>query len=285
MNISVVIVASGDHIDRYTNALKQIEVLRNQTVQPLEIIYVEQTLDGNLYYNKLPIQMNNGFYRYIALQYNDHKDLFSVSWCRNVGIYNAKGDVVLVLDCDYIFDEHYIEKLTQLQVDDIYVGWNTIYYTDDTMKTDCMQYSIFPLEMKNPRGISDRIYNLPYHDDQRKLITTPKDAHVGGLQIFNRQWFIDNLVGFSEDMFAWGKEDNDLYARAKALIKVKRVFEQTVFHLHHRQKQKQKLINQVVMERNVKNVANTHNAFKQVGLGSINSPHPIYKDSVKWGLL
>jgi glycosyltransferase involved in cell wall biosynthesis len=273
MKISVIIVASGDHINRYTNALKQLECLRNQTTQPLEVIYVEQTIDGNYYFNQLPIQFDDVKYKYIPIKFKTNLDLFCVSWCRNVGIYKAKGDVVIALDVDYVFDNYYLEKISELDIQDAYVGWNTIYYIQSEEKLKYMQYGIFPKGEEEPLGLY-----------RSKLICDSGDGHVGGSEIFNRQWFIDNLVGFSEDMFGWGAEDNDVYARARSFIGTKRVFNYKIYHLNHGQKQKQKLITKVVWERNCKNIPETHKLMRAVGLGNPDHPSPIYKDSIQWSL-
>jgi len=275
MKISVIIVASGNNIDRYTNALKQLECLQRQTVQPLEIIYVEQRLDGERYFNQLPINFV-GQYKYIGLEFKEHPQLFSVSWCRNVGIYNAKGDVVIALDIDYMFDDYYIEKLSDTDITDFIIGWTSIYYIHNKEKVRCLQDKDFPKGEEN----------IPGQNRNRLITDLNKPQYAGGIQIFNRRWFIDNLAGFSEDMFAHGGEDNDINDRYEKLTgNNRKVFNYDIYHLTHGHKQGRKLITQVVMERNRKDPIKTAQLMRDAGVGSKDAPHPIYDDSVKWSLL
>jgi len=273
MKISIIVAVGGDHIDRYTNAVKQLEALRLQIVQPLEIIYVEQSIDGNFYFDSLPIVFDGVFYKFIPIKFHAHPELFSVSWCRNVGIYKAVGDVVIALDVDYVFDNHYLEKLSGLDIQDAYVGWNIIYYIHNQEKLKYIQSNIFPVGYDEPEGLY-----------KNRLLCNQDDGHVGGSEVFNRQWFLDNIVGFSEDMFGWGKEDNDVYARARSFIGTKRIFDYTIYHLHHRQKQKDVLINHVVCDRNTRDPVKTAELMRVAGVGNPDHPSPIYNDSLKWSL-
>jgi len=271
MKISVVVAVGGSNIDRYTNALKQLEVLQSQTFQPLEIIYVEQIVDGNAYFNQLPILFDNNKYRYIPIIFREHPELFSVAWCRNVGVYQSIGDVVVVLDVDYVFDNHYIETVSKLDIQDIYAGWNVIYYIHNQEKVKYMQQNIFPVGEETPEGLY-----------KNKLIH--RVGHVGGIQVFNRSWFIDNLGGFSEDMFGWGTEDCDLYARAGTIIGTERELIYNIYHLHHSAKQPDKLINKITFQKNMLNPKDTARLLKEVGVGNIDHPSPVYGDSIKWSL-
>jgi glycosyltransferase involved in cell wall biosynthesis len=113
MDISVVIAVAGNNIDRYTNLMKQLECIKNQTHQPKEVIVVEQSLNDLFYYNQLPAPYSNGVYDYCGIKFKEHIQLFSVAWCRNVGIYKARCNNIVVIDSDYVFDNYSGRKITK----------------------------------------------------------------------------------------------------------------------------------------------------------------------------
>jgi glycosyltransferase involved in cell wall biosynthesis len=273
MNMSVIVTVGGvPHTDRYINALKQLECIRNQTYQPIEIIYVEQTIDGNYYFNNLPIPFDSdgSIYKYIPIKFNKHLALYSVAWCRNVGIYKSVGDIVVLMDLDFVFDNKYLETISNTVVDNAYGGWDNIYYIHREERTKYMQYNIFPVGEEN----------LPGRDDNRR-----NHPGEGGIQIFNREWFINNIVGFPEDMFGWGAEDTDVYERCREILGTRNSLNYTVYHLCHSFKLPAKLINVVIMQRNMAEPIETAALMRSIGVGNIDGPRAIHKDSLRWSLL
>lgn len=261
MNLSVIIVVSGDSIDRFTSAVAQNLVISRQTVKPCEIIYVEYMVDNNRYYDKLPFDFDGGYCKYVPIKFNEHPNLFSVGWGRNVGIQQSIGDTILLLDVDYIFDYNYFSTLDQYNISDALVGWDKIYYLNNSFKVDFLRYNKFPVE-------SERV----------KL---NDGGEFGGAQIFNRKWFDENIYGYSEDIFNWGADDTDVYLRAWTKAP-KRMLNYTLYHFDHIVKYSPKLINLTVMQRNLVNVQDTYNKLKSVGVGKLDKPNQIYDDSVRW---
>ena len=275
MKISVIITVHGNDIDRYVNLLQLLKCLKNQTRKPDEVIIVEQHIgnDSRYYYQVNLTELN---IQYIPIVFTGHEKLFSVSWCRNVGIYKATGDIVVCIDCDYMFDNSYIETILNISIENYYLGWSTIYFIERTEKNRVIWYDSFPKV-----------------DDKTDLrISTKDNFREGGIQIFNKQWFIDNLVGFSEDMFGWGREDVEITTRMRIIFGTPEKLgdlnqlNYTIYHLWHRKNPaiKDLLNNHRVMEQNLRdrNVALTAQRMREVSVGNPEHPNPIYKDSVKW---
>ena len=270
MKISVVIVLSGDCIDRYTNAMKQFEVLDRQTRKPDEIIYVEQSVDKIFYYDKLPIKVDGEYVRYIPIIYNKYPQLFNVCWCRNVGINNSIGDIVINLDVDYVFDNQYIESIANYDVKTHLIGWDTIYYIFNDQRVKFMRDNIFPVGIENIDG--DKTIYKRYLKGN------------GGIQIFNKEWLLNNLGGYCEDLFFWGGDDTDIYRRAGRVDSGEKRLDYDVFHINHKKFYGERLLNKVVLDRNSVDIQKTNELLKSVGLGKMTEPSPIYPDTIKWAL-
>jgi len=263
MNLSVIIVVSGDSLDRFTSAVAQNRVINRQSVKPHEIIYVEHMVDNYRHYDKLPFDFNGVDCKYIPIRFDQHPSLFCVGWGRNVGIQQSTGDTILLLDVDYIFDDNYFSTIEDYNVTDALVGWDKIYYLNNSYKVDFLKDDKFPVE-------SERVKLNP-------------GGEFGGAQIFNREWFDNNIYGYSEDIFNWGGDDTDVYLRAWTKVP-RRMLNYTLYHFDHVVKYSPKMINLEVIKRNTVNVQDTFNKLRSVGIGKIDRPNQIYDDSVRWSL-
>jgi len=263
MTISIIIVVAGNDIERYVNLIQLQKALKAQTIQPHELIIVEQVLGQDCcYYNHIPMEISNT--RHIPIKFHEHPNLFSVGWGRNVGIYRATGDIVVCLDVDYIFRNDYLEVISNTEVKNAYVGWSKIYYVNPTEKREFIQTGVFPTGYEN-----------------YKIVATINNKYVGGSQVFNRQWFISNIVGYSEDIFGWGSDDTDVYGRANVITGEWHILDYSIFHLHHDRKQKAITNSCKIKERNCDKPFLTANMLRNAGVGNADHPNPIYPDSIK----
>jgi glycosyltransferase involved in cell wall biosynthesis len=251
MKMSVIITVSGNNIDRYVNLVELLSCLKVQTFQPHEIILVEQSLDGEFYYNQLPVID----VKYISIFYN----IFNLSWCRNVGIYNSSGDYILVMDADALFANNYLLGLSELIVENYYLAWNKYYGINQVEK---LQYLV------------DR--KLP--TNHRNYIPARFDTSAGFIHLFNKEWFLENVVGYSEDMFEWGKEDNDMMTRCLTITGQENIYNCLVYHLYHRTKQRERIENYDIFVRNIEDPTLTATLMKNKGVGKLESPTLIYGD-------
>lgn len=263
MKISAIVVVAGNDIERYTNLIQLLKAIKSQTTQPYELIIVEQCLKDNVwYYDKIPIEINNT--KHIRIKFQEHQNLFSVGWGRNVGIYNATGDVVVCIDVDYVFGNDYFESISNKEINNSCVGWSKIYYIHEPEKVKIIQDNTFPVGRENFINTA-----------------TIENGNVGGVQIFNRDWFLNNIVGYCEDIFGWGADDNDVYGRSRIISGEWYILDSTIYHLHHHYKQKDLLNNHRIKERNWGNPILVAQLMREKGVANLEHPNPIYPDSIK----
>jgi len=263
MKISIIITVAGNDIERYVNMIQLLKAIKSQTVPPHELIIVEQCLKNNdYYYDIVPMEINNT--RYVSIKFQEHPDLFSVGWGRNVGIYRATGDVFVCLDVDYVFGSTYFETISNMEIKNSCVGWSKIYYVNPNEKRAFIQTGIFPTG-----------------DEKYMNIATKENGNMGGSQIFNREWFINNLVGYSEDIFRWGCDDSDVYYRSREITGEWHILDYTIYHLHHNYKQARLINNDIITDKNRNNPVVIAQLMRKMGVGNVDHPNPVYSDSIK----
>lgn len=250
MKISIIIVVAGNNIDRYVNLVELLKCLKMQTYRPYEVILVEQSLDGEFYYKQLS-EIDN--IKYIQIAYK----VFNLAWCRNVGIYNSDGNYVLDVDADALFDNDYLLSLSELGIENYYLAWNRCYGINQIEKNQYLMDGNFPANHEN-------------------YIYARFDTSAGYIHLFNKEWFLENIVGYSEDMFEWGKEDNDMMARCLTITGQENIHNYLIYHLFHRTKQKERTENYNILVRNIENPALTATLMKNRGMGKMESPTLIY---------
>lgn len=99
MKVSIILHVSGNLPERSINIRNAFSLLERQTYQDYEFVIVEQSTDGQTYWN------NGGIYQSI---YNEE---WSGAWCRNVGAEIATGDILFFVDADAIYGDDYIERV------------------------------------------------------------------------------------------------------------------------------------------------------------------------------
>lgn len=107
--LSVIIHIGGNQPGRKMNTMECFRNLMMQSYQGYELIVVEQSLDGQLYWQEI-----TGFLfpdrRYQAI----YGEEYCGSWARNVGGRIAAGDIFLFLDADTLFKYNYLSTIMWL---------------------------------------------------------------------------------------------------------------------------------------------------------------------------
>ena len=192
--LSIVIICGSGLPERIRNCNETIRCLKNQTYQNYEIIIVEQSIDGNFYHSKTEAT------QYIAIK--DPMDRgFNRSWCRNVGAYSANGEIILLMDADYVFPNNYLEKII-CQKEDFFAGTDLYLWSTQTLAEKYIQnhdVSIF---------------------EKCKMRLRPFLGGIatGGILGFNRKWYIKEFTGYNESFFNYGFEDNEALNRIMYLL-------------------------------------------------------------------
>ena len=107
MNVSVIIPTLNE--EEYIGAC--LTGLLNQTMPPSEIIVI----DGNSKDRTVEIA-----YSYTNKIFTT--DIKGIGSARAIGVYNARGDVILSTDADTVLEEHFIERGLELLADETVVG-------------------------------------------------------------------------------------------------------------------------------------------------------------------
>jgi predicted glycosyltransferase involved in capsule biosynthesis len=229
-----------DHDDRIDNLNAIIEYYSTNVLN-CEFIFVEDDKEHNKAFDK--IKFIKGKTKFLFVK-NEHT--YYRTRALNIGIKQAKGDVVVSMDTDCLVKTEAIHRCYKaLTTDEIVstIAWpyngyfidiggstrskilNSIYTFDDIIKS------------------LDGKLNLP-------LAYTYKDFHIrctdndhlgtGGFVMFNKQKFLET-GGYNENFIGWGCEDNELKDRLAILGHSFFRYtspEAICFHLFHRSAQR-----------------------------------------------
>ena len=108
MKISIVIPTGGNDPGRNRNFEECLRCIREQTFRDYEIIVVEQSLDGRFYKNENPS------YKHIKIKDPQNRG-FNLSWCRNVGARLASGEILILMDSDFVFEKDYFKTISEFK--------------------------------------------------------------------------------------------------------------------------------------------------------------------------
>lgn len=192
--VSIAIPTGGDDYERRRNLEECLHCLSRQTVAPHEVIIVEQSLDGSFYNDDLPCD------KHVKIADPENRG-FNLAWCRNVGAYAASGDVVLLMDGDYVFADNYLEQIQKVDAP-FFSGAKSLLWSDENLVRRYLQDRNFDV-MKSCR---------------RKLVPFVRGVANGGIIGFNRGWYINHFVGYCENFFNYGYEDNESIDRITKLL-------------------------------------------------------------------
>lgn len=237
--VSVIVPLCNAIPQTFTHRLEAINhVLNNcfinQTDIALEVIYVEQTLDGrphflpNIELKKTPVRefLGNQYILIRAPRRNPYEvtDIFVKGWCINVGVMKSDAQYVLIADSDIFCPNSSISKSVEcLSTHSPWCfAWERLWYTDEAERTSVMKddYLFVEKAKKYPTIATD------------KLRTPQPEYNEGGWVLFNRGFFL-SIGGASEHILMLGGPDNELIRRAQHASGNYPIHGTLVYHLWH----------------------------------------------------
>ena len=194
MKLSVIIPCGGNYPERVRNLHEVIACLQRQTYKEFELVLVEQRVDGNYYHNDIRCS------KYIPISDPAGRG-FNRSWCRNVGAYNASGEVVLLMDGDYVFQDDYLEQV--LKMDDVFFSGTDLYLWSSAREVEAY------FATRNMKV---------FESSPGKLKPFLRGIACGGIVGFRRDWFINEFGGYNENFFKYGFEDTEAVNRIQKIL-------------------------------------------------------------------
>jgi glycosyltransferase involved in cell wall biosynthesis len=184
----------GNDADRFRRLKNSLDCLHRLKNQDFEIVLIEQSLDGNFYYDWA--------YDYVSKYQKVHKTGigFNQSWVRNLSIKLASGKVCILYDMDMLISNAYLSHVGLcLEQTQFAIGADWILVPTE-------------LEMTNIDVVKEPLdYFL--NVERKKKIGNLYGIGWGHIMAFNRDWFLNTLGGFLESLYWWGKEDEELVDR------------------------------------------------------------------------
>jgi glycosyltransferase involved in cell wall biosynthesis len=226
MKLSIILPTAGNDPQRNRNFNECLKCINEQSFRDFEVIVVEQSLDGRYY------KQSNSIISYNHIGIKDPEDRgFNLSWCRNVGAREAKGDIIVLMDSDFVFEKEYFTTISQFTGS--FAAGSEIYYwcnhenpTNEWIRT--RDFNIFRKKGAGPR------------DEVFKFRSMSMGCGYGAILVYNRSWFWEVLGGYNENFFRYGWEDKAATETIKFLLgrndeTMDRIPYETA-HLSHRSK-------------------------------------------------
>lgn len=216
MTISVIYKVGGDDLARYKRVQESIRRIRMTHDLEYEIILVEQSMDGNHYYEGLDVDIYKAIYG---------TEGFCVAWCANVGARLASGDTLVFMDADIIVPAYYLNYIEEFGVPTAAYGAKC--YVSATKEQTNEYWKISKIE--NIVDNAQTVYCPNVY---------PYSGH-GYIRIFDAIYYWDVLGGHVEDFIGWGFEDTELMLhRVHYMLGIKEpdilhISEVTPVHLYH----------------------------------------------------
>lgn len=146
--------------------------------------------------------------------------IFNKSWLVNVGVRQAKADVVCIAEADMWAYSPYLTKVVDW-MKRFKMGWcfawNRLHYTSPEEKAMILETETQPIERPS------------------RIVRPTKGYSEGGLIMFTKR-FYQNMGGFNEWMEELGGIDNEVCRRAEYLSSGRNrypMFPEIVYHLWH----------------------------------------------------
>lgn len=226
--ISVVLPCAGNDQLRNRNFSHCVKSILDQNFEDYEVIVVEQSLDGNFYKDGVKAA---GF-KWIGIK--DPMDRgFNLSWCRNVGAREAKGEKLILMDADMSFDPDYFNSVA-VDNNNFAGGAQTYHWIWDENVT-----KIFDTNRD-----FEFVYNYGQggpRDSVFRFTPFTKGCGYGAILVYNRDWYWNELGGYIEDFFRYGWEDKAAVELVRHLLNIENVellpkIQHQVIHLSHHAK-------------------------------------------------
>ncbi len=212
--LSIVLPTGSNHHERLRNLKENLACLHRQTFTNWELIVVEQSVDGRFYHDKIPCDT------YVPIQ-DPHGRGYNRSWVRNVGAKKATGDLIVLMDADYVFYDNYLETLANFDAV-FFQGADNYIWTDRRQVQEYMQHKDVDALLRPNNGF------VPFVSGQG----------YGGILCFDTNWYLDVFVGYIENFFRFGCEDVEAIERIMKLLGtdirgLKMVKDTKIAHLCH----------------------------------------------------
>ncbi len=267
MRLSIILPTGGNDHLRNRNFNECLSAIKNQTFTDYEVIVVEQTLDGNFYKRSNSIIP----YKHIAIKDPQNRG-FNLSWCRNVGAREANGELIVLMDSDFVFENNYFTVISQF-VGEFAAGAETYYWCNTEEATmDWIRTKNFDVFRKRGGEPRDPVF---------KFRSMTRGCGFGAILVYNKDWFWNVFGGYNENFFRYGWEDKAATETIKFLLKrsdetMNRIPYEAA-HLSHRSKDvrninlNEKLFNDFTnMNQN-----DLVSKIKEVGVGKKSNPSTI----------
>jgi glycosyltransferase involved in cell wall biosynthesis len=190
--LSVIVHIGGNLAQRKVNILECFRSLMIQDYHEYELVIVEQSLAGELYWHDISA------FLFPARKYQAiYGSEYCGSWARNVGAKVATGDLLLFLDADTLFKYTYLSTVMSLfQPEDGYaVGYRLCHRLNEEGKEAYLRGVLYEC-------IPDSMIMYSFVPDRRKS--------CGASLVITRKLF-DLIGGYNEGIHF--KEDKDIIVR------------------------------------------------------------------------
>lgn len=192
--ISVIIPAAGNDPERQLNFKETLHCLEQQSYPDWELIIVEQSLDGNFYHAGISCD------RYVPVR-DPESSVFNLSWLRNVGARQAKGDRLVFMDADMVFAADYLQRVADFEGDPFFRGMEFVVESNSVQKAAYLQ----------SRDLAGLLAEIEFFF---------KAEQTNMILCCERSWYWNTFGGLIENFYAWGWEDLEgIYRITKILQK------------------------------------------------------------------
>jgi len=215
--ISIIIPATS--AARVENVRTITAFLKRQTYRDFEVILVEQ-IDAKLgdirtggpHYDKLTVD------RYLPLRAKHH-NIFSPAWMCNCGVKHARGNTLLFLDTDVVFDEKYLSRVSNCPHPFFFSFKKAIHLTEEATKTVRATCKVTKADLAGatayPAGALE---------------------HPGYAPCAQKSFFTGRLGAYNENYLGWGGLDNDIAWRARHIMGQDHMLASNIYHMWHPRK-------------------------------------------------
>ena len=264
MKLSIILPTGGNDHLRNRNFNECLNCIKGQSFTDYEVIVVEQTLDNNFYKQSSSIIP----YKHIGIKDPQNRG-FNLSWCRNVGAREAQGDIIVLMDSDFVFENNYFSIISEFQ-GEFAAGAETYYWCNMEEPTmDWLRTKDFKLFRKRGGEARDPVF---------KFRSMSRGCGYGAILVYNREWFWNIMGGYNENFFRYGWEDKATTEMIKSLLgrndeSMLRIPAEAA-HLSHRAKDVRNMnINEKLFNKFVSmNQVDLSNKIKEIKVGKRSEP-------------
>jgi glycosyltransferase involved in cell wall biosynthesis len=204
MKLSIILPTGGNDHLRNRNFNECLLAIKGQKFTDYEVIVVEQSLDGNFYKSSNPI-LN---YKHIGIKDPQNRG-FNLSWCRNVGAREAQGEIIVLMDSDFVFESDYFTIISEFK-GEFAAGAETYYWCNTEEPTsEWLRTKDFNLFRRRGAGPRDAVFQFR---------SMSRGCGYGAILVYNREWFWESMGGYNENFFRYGWEDKATTEMIKSLL-------------------------------------------------------------------